>query len=94
MGQLVNEWQLSLLICISVFRASHTLRAGHIDGETETVEKAHSILLGGNQLTTDRARYSIKAKMNSQTPEKQLTSIIPVMEDWHTKANFLGTSTI
>ena len=53
-----------------------------------------SILLGGNQLTADRARYSIKAKMNSQTPEKQLTGIIPVMKDWHTKANFLGASII
>jgi len=65
------------------------------NGETETIEKAkiHSILLGGDQLTAARARHSIKVKLNSQTPEKQLISIIPVMEDWHMKANFLGVST-
>jgi len=43
-----------------------------------------------DQLTAARARSSIKAKMNSQTPAKQLKGIIPVMEDRHTKANFLG----
>ena len=66
------------------------------NGETETIEKAkvHSILLGGDQLTAARARHSIKAKINSQTPAKQLIGIIPVMEDWHTKANFLGVSSI
>jgi len=47
--------------------------------------------LGGDQLTAARTRLSFKAKINSQTPVKQLISMIPVMEDWwHTKANFLG----
>lgn len=64
------------------------------DGTVEKIEKAkmHQILLGGDQLTAARARNSIKGKMNSQTPSKQLQGIIPVMEDWHTKANFLGVS--
>ena len=74
---------------------TYTESKTYSNGETETIEKAkiHSILLGGDQLTAARARHSIKAKLNSQTPEKQLIGIIPVMEDWHTKANFLGVST-
>lgn len=64
------------------------------DGTLERVEKANmrQILLGGDQLTAARARSAIKAKMNSQTPAKQLLGIVPVMEDWHTKAHFLGVS--
>lgn len=64
------------------------------NGSVEKVEKAkmRQILLGGDQLTAARARSSIKSKLNSQTPAKQLKGIIPVMEDWHTKANFLGVS--
>lgn len=64
------------------------------NGEEEVIERAkfHPILLGGDQLTTSRARHSIKSKINSQTPLKQLRGIIPVMEDWHTKANVLGVS--
>ena len=61
-------------------------------GEKEELVKAkfHRVLVGGNQLTAARARHLIKAKVNSQTPIKQLKGIIPVVEDWHTKANFLG----
>ena len=64
------------------------------NGTVEKIEKAnmHQILLGGDQLTAARSRSAIKAKGNSQTPAKQLQGIIPVMEDWHTKANFLGVS--
>ena len=64
------------------------------NGDVEKVEKAkmHQILLGGDQLTAARARSSVKGKLNSQTPAKQLQGVIPVMEDWHTKANFLGVS--
>jgi len=73
-----------------MFHASHTLRAKDIytNGETKAIERAkvHSILFGCDQLT---ARHFIKAKINSQTPAKPLTGIIPVMEDWHTKAKFM-----
>jgi len=63
-------------------------------GEVEKIEKAkmRQILVGGDQLTAARARCAIKGKMNAQTPEKSLAGIIPVIEDWHTKANFLGVS--
>ena len=64
------------------------------NGDKETIEKAkmHPVLFGGDQLTAARARHSIKAKINSQNPVKQLKGIILVIEDWHTKANFLGVS--
>ena len=63
-------------------------------GETVLEEKAkfHPVLVGGDQLTVARARSAIKIKANSHSPTKRLSGIIPVMEDWHTKANFLGVS--
>lgn len=54
--------------------------------------KFHQILVGGDQLTVARARSAIKVKVNSFTPSKKFSGIIPVVEDWHTKANFLGVS--
>ena len=61
-------------------------------GEKVLEEKAkfHPILVGGDQLTVARARSAIKVKVNSHTPSKRLSGIIPVVEDWHAKANFLG----
>jgi len=63
-------------------------------GVVEKIEQAkmRQILFGGDQLTVARAKCAIKGKMNSQTPEKSLVGIVPVIEDWHTKANFLGVS--
>ena len=63
-------------------------------GVVEKIEKANmrQTLLGGDQLTAARARSAIRGKMNAQTPEKVLVGIVPVIEDWHTKANFLGVS--
>lgn len=63
-------------------------------GETVMEEKArfHQILVGGDQLTAARARSAMKVKVNSHTPSKKLLGIVPVVEDWHAKANFLGVS--
>ena len=44
-------------------------------------------VFGGDQLTVIRARSAIKMKVNSHTPSKKLCGIIPVVEDWHAKAN-------
>ena len=65
-------------------------------GETVQVHKAsmHPILFGGDQMTASRSRSAIKAKANGESPLSRLEGIIPVMEDWHTKANFLGVSTL
>ncbi len=53
-----------------------------------------SILVGGDQLTAARARSAIKGKMNGHTHPQALSGIVPVAEDWHAKANFLGVSNI
>ena len=34
----------------------------------------------------------MKVRVNSITSAKKFSGIIPVVEDWHTKANFLGVS--
>jgi len=61
-------------------------------GEKVQEERAviHPILVGGDQLTVARARSAIKAKVNSQTASKRLAGIVPIAEDWHTKANFFS----
>jgi hypothetical protein len=61
-------------------------------GETVTVTKAkhHQILFGGDQLTAARMRSAQKARMNKDYPSDGLCGIVPVSEDWHIKANFLG----
>ena len=60
-------------------------------GEVILEEKAkvHHILVGGDQLTAVRARSAIKATVNSQTPLKSLSGIVPVIEDWHAKVVIL-----
>ncbi len=59
---------------------------------TEEKARFHPILLGEDQLTAARTRATKKAKVNSQTPSKRLSGIVPAAEDWHAKANFLGVS--
>ena len=63
-------------------------------GETVLEERAaiHQVLVGGDQLTAARARAAIKSKENGPTPSKRLSGLVPVVEDWHAKANFLGVS--
>lgn len=61
-------------------------------GETITITKAkqHQILCGGDQLTAARMRNAQKARLNKDFPSDELRGIVPVSEDWHIKANFLG----
>ena len=63
-------------------------------GEVVKEESAsfYPILVGGDQLTAARARSAIKGKMNGHTHSQTLSGMIPVTEDWHAKANFLGVS--
>lgn len=58
----------------------------------EYVENMHSILIGGDQVTVARIRAAQYAKRNSERPTKRLDGFIPVIEDWHTKANILDVS--
>ncbi len=41
-------------------------------------------------MTAARARSAIGAKLNGETSLRRLEGIIPVFEDWHSKANFMG----
>ena len=60
-------------------------------GETVLEERTaiHPVLIGGDQLTAARARAAIRSKENGPTTMKQHSGLVPVVEDWHAKANFL-----
>ena len=49
----------------------------------------HGTLLGGDQLTAARASGALKAMANAATPVKQLSGLIPVIEDWHVEVIIL-----
>ena len=49
----------------------------------------HRILLGGDQLTSTRARSAKRLKMNGISPVSRLEGLCPCAEDWHTKMNLL-----
>ena len=43
------------------------------------------LLFGGDRLTVARARAAKKRRINSTSSDKCLDSLIPCIEDWHTK---------
>lgn len=73
---------------------AHTEEVTLTTGEKVVVnrESMYPLLFGGDQMTASRARSAKKVKRNSETPSKRLEGIVPVFEDWHAKANFLGVS--
>lgn len=60
-----------------------------VDGEDEpeqlTIDRFHTILLGGDQLTVARIRSAQAARLNSESGSGQLRGFMPVVEDWHAK---------
>lgn len=54
--------------------------------------KFHRVLIGGDQLTAARARSSQRHMANALTPVDRLEGLVPMAEDWHTKASLLGVS--
>lgn len=64
------------------------------NGDKIDVTKAvmHKIIFGGDQLTVARMRSAQRSRLNGETPLAKLNGLVPVAEDWHTKANFLGVS--
>lgn len=54
--------------------------------------KFHKILIGGDQLTAARTRSSQRHMANALTPAGRLEGLVPMAEDWHTKACLLGVS--
>ena len=47
---------------------------------------------GGDQLTVARARGAQGQRENSNSGEKRLEGLVPVVEDWHTQMNLLIVS--
>jgi len=56
----------------------------------ETVHTNEAKCSGGDQMTAARTRAALSSRSNGETPSNRLEELIPVVEDWHTKANFLG----
>lgn len=63
-------------------------------GDSVTLQKHsfHKVMLGGDQLTTARARGSQRIRMNSETALDRLEGLLPVTEDWHTRLCLLVVS--
>ena len=67
------------------------------DGEevmNYTEQKYLVTLVGGNQLTTARARGAQRITSNSLKSEDKLEGVLPVAEDWHTKMCLLQVITV
>lgn len=62
------------------------------DATEVKVQSMHTLLLGGDQLTAERARGACRVRQNSQSAAGRLEGIIPVAEDWHAKVCFLEVS--
>jgi L1 cell adhesion molecule like protein len=63
-----------------------------VDEKTQkevAVDRLHSILFGGDQLTRKRAESAKESRKNSLNPLAQLKGLIPICEDWHAKQIFL-----
>ena len=69
--------------------ASFTVEIPEVGATEMKVENMHVILLGGDQLTAERARAAGRIRQNSQHPVGRLEGILPVTEDWHTKVCFM-----
>ena len=52
---------------------------------TVTHQELHKILLGGDQLTVERARGIQNIRDNSDNPSHHLEGLVPTCEDWHAK---------
>jgi L1 cell adhesion molecule like protein len=58
--------------------------------KTKSVTMVYPILLGGDQLSTARAR-SAKAAKRTETPcADRLDGLVPVFEDWHARVTLLA----
>lgn len=58
----------------------------------ETSDTCHSILLGGDQLSTAMSRRVKAQRKNSTSNMESLEGLEPVCEDWHTKLCMLTVS--
>uniref|UniRef100_A0A1X7UBH7 DUF6589 domain-containing protein n=1 Tax=Amphimedon queenslandica TaxID=400682 RepID=A0A1X7UBH7_AMPQE len=58
-------------------------------GRIVSGDLCHTLLIGGDQLTRKRIKSARDMRRNGKTPHSQLTGLMPVCEDWHTKGIFL-----
>lgn len=56
---------------------------------TAYLDTFHHVLLGGDQLTVERAMGSKKERCNEVRGTERLEGLIPVIEDWHAKVTLL-----
>lgn len=57
-----------------------------------TKTEFHTILFGGDQLTSKRARGSQMIRSNSVTSTEQINGLLPCTEDWHARLCLLEVS--
>ena len=48
-----------------------------------TSNQLNTVMLGGDQLTVERARCAKRARSQSQSSELRLDGLYPKIEDWH-----------
>lgn len=59
------------------------------DIEEVQADSLHRLLVGGDQLTSERIRGAQSLRKNSTTSTGRLDGFVPVSEDWHAKVCFL-----
>ena len=63
------------------------------DGKIDITKTSfHTILFGGDQLTSKRARGSQMIRSNSITSTQQINGLLPCTEDWHARLCLLQVS--
>ena len=75
--------ELQKYVPVKTVREDITLPNG--DVYTSEQESFFEIFLGGDQLTTTRARSAIAIRCTHDSNKEKLRGIIPVIEDWHAR---------
>jgi hypothetical protein len=57
---------------------------------TKSVTMVYPILLGGDQLSTSRARSAKATKRTEKPYAERLDGLVPVFEDWHTRVTLIS----
>ena len=57
---------------------------------SKEIKMVYPILLGGDQLSTARARSAKATKRTEKPYTNRLDGIIPVFDDWHTRVTLIG----
>ena len=65
-----------------IMKHMHTYVPGHNGDRLELT------MCGGDLLSVERAANAQEDKQDSHTPSDKLLGLMPVLEDWHTMANF------